>query len=70
MYQHRATEKMCSTCEYWQGERDVKLNGDGRTLMVLHTSDYAECGLARIGKRSGTTNASGCRNYKKWYKLI
>ena len=69
MYQHRANDKLCSTCEYWQGEREVKLNGDRRTLLVLHTGDSADCEIVRTGKKSGNVNASGCRNYKKWYKL-
>ena len=69
-YLNDAGKKFCSTCEYWTGSRSIRCLGNNpRNMRVEHDGQSALCEIRNTGRRPGNTNASACRNYKRWVRL-
>ena len=60
------SEKVCVTCEYWTGGRDITYNG---TAATSHSSGSAYC----IKKGSDTFPNAACtcngQKYEAWHSL-
>jgi len=59
-----ASKRICATCQYWQGEREVKFITAQYVRVNYHTGQ-AYCAAFKQNKGSGFY----CNRYKRWVQL-
>ncbi len=67
----RINDKVCCTCEYWNGERELQfLPGIKLNAILAQFNPQGGC-FARINGLTSYDNpgAAYCRTYKRWHKL-
>lgn len=64
--------KVCCTCEYWSGERDLQFLSGTRLNAIIAQENPQGCCSAKNNCLSSYSNpcAVTCPHYKRWHKLL
>ncbi len=59
--------RICSTCEYWGGERDLDFRGGKLLYVQAQYNPQPRCTGPKLNTSQAATNR--CTEYKRWHKL-
>ena len=63
--EYAASLKLCATCAYWLGQRDINIYG----TMVLKCREEGRCAVPHGPIRITPANKCACFDWKKWTVL-
>ena len=61
-----SAKKICSTCQYWNGERSVSLN---KLQIQYLTNEKYKCSSFIASKKEMTKGNDGCYKWSKWIMI-
>ncbi len=65
----RVNDKICATCEYWIGERNLEFKNNMLYAILVGTKLQGRCGGHQNVLMTYSNPANHCKMYKRWHML-
>ena len=62
-------QKVCCTCEYWDGEREIEFRNSQLWAVQAQCNPQGRCKARYNCSMSFSNSAQYCKTYKRWHLL-